>query len=178
MTTPLATEKLQQTPEIVVRRSFLGLLSGLIVTSISAVLGVTIGRYAVIPALSKAGEAGWIDVGPLAKIPEDQLVKRSLSITQDAGWGQFKAQRLVWISRKGETPTVFSATCPHLGCTVNAKDDCFSCACHNSKWEVTGQKTAGPTLRNLDTLEHRIEKASLQVKYQDFKQGIATKKLV
>lgn len=35
MTTPLATEKLQQTPEIVVRRSFLGLLSGLIVTSIS-----------------------------------------------------------------------------------------------------------------------------------------------
>ena len=178
MTTPLATEKLQQTPEIVVRRSFLGLLSGLIVTSISAVLGVTIGRYAIIPALSKAGEAGWIDVGPLAKIPEDQLVKRSLSITQDAGWGQFKAQRLVWISRKGETRMVFSATCPHLGCTVNAKDDCFSCACHNSKWEVTGQKTAGPTLRNLDTLEHRIEKDSLQVKYQDFKQGIATKKLV
>ena len=43
MTTPLATEKLQQTPEIVVRRSFLGLLSGLIVTSISAVLGLRLG---------------------------------------------------------------------------------------------------------------------------------------
>ncbi len=178
MTTPLATEKLQQTPEIVARRSFLGLLSGLIATGISAVLGITIGRYSIIPALSKSGEAGWLDVGPLAKIPEDQLVKRSLTIAQDAGWGQFKAQRLVWISRKGETLTVFSATCPHLGCTVNVKDDCFACACHNSKWEATGQKIAGPTPRNLDTLEHRIEKDNLQVKYQDFKQGIAAKELV
>ncbi len=160
------------------RRSFLGILSGLIGAAISATLGINIGRYAVAPALAKSNEGEWIDLGALAKIPADKLIKRTLTVAQEAGWGKFTASRSVWIRRNEESLTIFSATCPHLGCTVNAKEETFVCACHNSQWNATGEKTSGPTPRHLDVLEHRIENEVLQVKYQDFKQGIETKELL
>lgn len=160
------------------RRSFLGVVAGLIAGGISAVLGVTIGRFAVSPALSAGGAEGWTDVGPLADIPEGQLVKRNVIVSQDAGWGKFNSQKLIWVTRKGENVTVFTAVCPHLGCTVNAKNDVFICACHDSKWDVAGNSMGGPTPRGLDSLEHKVEGDVLKVRYQDFKQGIAQKEVL
>lgn len=160
------------------RRSFLGVIAGLIAGGISAVLGVTIGRFAVSPALSAGGVEGWTDVGPLADIPEGQLVKRNVIVSQDAGWGKFNSQKLIWVTRKGENVTVFTAVCPHLGCTVNAKNDVFICACHDSKWDVAGNSMGGPTPRGLDSLEHKVEGDVLKVRYQDFKQGIAQKEVL
>lgn len=160
------------------RRSFLGVIAGLIAGGISAVLGVTIGRFAISPALSAGGVEGWTDVGPLADIPEGQLVKRNVIVSQDAGWGKFNSQKLIWVTRKGENVTVFTAVCPHLGCTVNAKNDVFICACHDSKWDVAGNSMGGPTPRGLDSLEHKVEGDVLKVRYQDFKQGIAQKEVL
>lgn len=164
--------------ETVERRSFLGIIIGIIGAGISAVLGITIGRYATAPAFAKPSEAAWIEVGNIAEIADDKLTRKAITVAQDAGWGQFQAQRLLWINRKGEAVTVYSAVCPHLGCTVNHNEQEFVCACHNSKWSNAGQKVAGPAPRSLDVLEHRVENNILQVKYQDFKQGIATKESV
>ena len=164
------------------RRSFLGVIAGLISAGISAVLGVTIGRFAVSPALSAGGSAegsnAWTDVGPLADIPEGKPVKRSVIVSQNAGWGQFNSQKLVWVTRTGEKITVFTAVCPHLGCTVNAKEDVFICACHDSKWDVAGNTQGGPTPRGLDALEHKVEGDVLKIRYQDFKQGITQKEVL
>jgi menaquinol-cytochrome c reductase iron-sulfur subunit len=160
------------------RRSFLGVISGLIVAGISAVLGVTIGRYSISPAFSTSNEQGWTDLGSLDEFTEGKLVKKNVVVSQDAGWGKFQAQRSVWVVRKGESAQVFSGVCPHLGCSVNARADKFICACHNSEWDVEGSTLAGPSPRGLDTLEFRIEEKKLKVKYQDFKQGLTQKEVL
>lgn len=160
------------------RRSFLGVLSGLIAGGITAVLGVNIGRFAVSPALSAAGAENWSDLGPISNIAEGKPVKLNVTVSQDAGWGKFQAQRAVWVIRKEDKVTVFTAVCPHLGCTVNAKEDVFICACHDSKWDVAGNSQGGPTPRGLDSLEYKIENDTLKVRYQDFKQGTSQKEVL
>jgi hypothetical protein len=69
------------------RRSFLGLLMGLIVSSVSAVVGVAAARFAIIPAISssKKDAAAWLALGTVAEIPEGKPVRRSLVVSQDAG---------------------------------------------------------------------------------------------
>lgn len=160
------------------RRSWLGVVIGLIGAAITATLGLTVGRFAIAPAFSKASEATWIELGPLSAIPENQLVRKNILVSQEAGWGRFNAPRLLWVMRKGESVTIFSSVCPHLGCSVNVKEEAFACACHGSKWNQTGEKTAGPAPRSLDTLEHQIENGILKVRYQDFKQGTETKEVL
>ncbi len=160
------------------RRTFLGVLSGLIAAGISAVLGVNIGRFALGTAFTKSVEAAWSDAGSLAQIPEGKLIKRNVVVSRVAGWGDFTAERAVWVVRNGEEVKVFTAVCPHLGCTVNANAAGFLCACHNSQWDAGGQTLAGPSPRGLDTLEHRVEGGKLQVRYTDFKQGITNKEAI
>ena len=161
------------------RRSFLGVVSGLIAAGIGAVLTVTIGRFALEPALAvAASEAKWNDIGALTDIEEGKLVKKNITVAQDAGWGRFESQRSVWVVRKGESVQLFTAVCPHLGCTVNAQAEKFVCACHGSYWDASGKRTAGPSPRDLDALEHRVEGGVLQVRYQNFRQGIAAKEVM
>lgn len=160
------------------RRSFLGVVSGLIVAGISTVLGVTIGRFAISPAFSTTDEQEWADLGSLDEFAEGKLIKKNVVVTQDAGWGKFQSQRSVWVVRTGENVNVFSGVCPHLGCSVNARAEKFICACHNSEWSAEGAMLTGPTPRGLDTLEFRVEDQMLKIKYQDFKQGLATKEVL
>jgi len=160
------------------RRSWLGALIGSIGAAITAALAIPMGRFAIAPALAKSGDANWIDVGALSAIPENQLVRKNVLVTQEAGWGRFNAPRLLWVVRQGERVTIFSGVCPHLGCSVNTAGESFVCACHGSKWNPAGEKTAGPAPRALDTLEHKIENGILKVHYQDFKQGTAAKELL
>lgn len=161
------------------RRSFLGIISGLIATGISAVLGVNLGRFTLGPALTPAaGVADWTDAGTLADIPDGKLIKRNIVVAQEAGWGKFIADRAVWVVKKGDEVKVFTAVCPHLGCTVQTNAAGFLCACHNSQWNETGQTLAGPAPRGLDVLEHRVEDGQLKVRYQNFKQGISAKEVI
>jgi len=160
------------------RRSFLGLISGLIVAGISTVLGVTIGRYSVSPAFSASNEQDWTELGSLGEFADGKLVKKNVIVSQDAGWGKFQTQRSVWVVRNGDKVNVFSGVCPHLGCSVNTRADKFICACHGSEWNVEGATLAGPTPRGLDTLEYRVEDNKLKVKYQDFKQGLTSKEVL
>ena len=160
------------------RRSFLGLISGLIVAGISTVLGATIGRFSISPAFSTSNEQDWTDIGSLGEFAEGKLVKKNVVVSQDAGWGKFQSQRSVWVVRKGEDVKVFSGVCPHLGCSVSARAEKFICACHNSEWNVEGATLTGPSPRALDTLEFRVEENKLKVKYQDFKQGLTTKEVL
>lgn len=165
-------------PRSIERRSFLGYMIAMIATGIASVLGVTIVRYTVGPALSPSRTSDWTNAGLLDEIPEDKPIKRSVVISQEAGWGRMNSQRLVWIIRKGHDLTVFSAVCSHLGCTINEAVDGFICPCHGSAWNALGKKIGGPAPRNLDVLEHRRNGDILEVRYQSFKQGIAGQEAV
>jgi Rieske Fe-S protein len=81
----------------------------------------------------------------------------------------------VWIVKKGESLTVFSSVCPHLGCTINQNAGGFGCVCHNSAWSGVGEILRGPAPRGMDILEHKVESNVLKVRYQNFKQGVAEK---
>lgn len=48
-----------------------------------------------------------------------------------------------------------SLTCPHLGCTVEAKPDEFVCPCHGSRYDKDGGLLEGPATRGLKPL--RVE---------------------
>ncbi len=157
------------------RRSFLGLMTGLIGASISGLLGITLARFSIVPALSAAGASEWIDVAPIDEIPEGKPTNHSVVVSQDAGWGHFSSDQSVWVVKKGEHLTVFSSVCPHLGCTINENTGGFGCVCHNSAWNGEGEKLSGPAPRGMDILEHTVEGQVLRVRYQNFKQGVGEK---
>lgn len=52
----------------------------------------------------------------------------------------------VFIVSAPDGPTVFSATCSHLGCLVNYHKDKreFVCPCHGGRYDLTGKNIAGP----------------------------------
>lgn len=52
----------------------------------------------------------------------------------------------VFIVSSSAGPTVFSATCSHLGCLVNYRKDKgeFVCPCHGGRYDLTGKNIAGP----------------------------------
>ncbi len=47
----------------------------------------------------------------------------------------------------------FSLVCPHLGCTVTADKDTFSCPCHGSKFDENGAVIHGPAKQPLKPLQ-------------------------
>lgn len=157
------------------RRSFLGLMSGLIGASISGLMGITLGRFSIVPALSASDASEWIEVAPLEELADGKPINRGLAVSQNAGWGRFSSEQSVWVVKKGEQLTVFSAVCPHLGCTINENATGFGCVCHNSSWNGEGEKLGGPAPRGMDVLEHQVERGLLKVRYQNFKQGVAEK---
>jgi Rieske Fe-S protein len=157
------------------RRSFLGVVIALIGSSVMAILGVITGRYALNQASEAKAADPWIDLGLLEEVTDGIPIKRTVYVTQASGWANFNTPQVVWIMRKGEKLQVFSAVCPHLGCSVNASAAGFACPCHGSGWNLEGERLTGPTPRGLDTLEPRVVEGRIQIKFRRFKQGIATK---
>lgn len=159
------------------RRSFLGRVAWGLVAGIGAVLGGALGVFSLGPAFARRDidRGEWTPVGLLEDIPEGEPAKRSVVLTQRAGWGTFHTQRLVWVVRRGDRLRVFSAVCPHLGCTVNVATQGFYCPCHGSAWNAQGERVGGPTQRGLDELDYKIENNVLYVRHQFFRPSVAEK---
>jgi Rieske Fe-S protein len=52
----------------------------------------------------------------------------------------------------------FSATCTHLGCIVQYREDLSEiwCACHNGHFDINGANVAGPPPRPLDAFQVNV----------------------
>jgi Rieske Fe-S protein len=157
------------------RRSFLGTVAGLIGAAVTGVLAITIGRYTVGPALRPEDQSTWTDAGLTDDLPDGSWVKRNVIVSQDAGWGKFNSQKPVWVMKQGQNFTVFSAACPHLGCTINQAASGFICPCHGSGWNQSGEKVGGPAPRSMDSLDCKVDGDVLKIKYEHFKQGLPQK---
>jgi Rieske Fe-S protein len=81
----------------------------------------------------------------------------------------------VWLVRHGDKVTAFSAVCPHLGCSVNAAESGFACPCHTSSFDAEGKRRSGPSPRDLDVLETRIEDGHVAVDFRRFRIGVEAK---
>ena len=61
-------------------------------------------------------------------------------------------QQRVAVVREGSDFLAFDLTCTHLGCTVKATEQGFSCPCHGSRFGREGAVLKGPAPRALKRL--------------------------
>jgi len=59
-----------------------------------------------------------------------------------------------------------SATCTHLSCTVQYRDDLqhIWCACHNGHYDINGKNIAGPPPRPLEAFEVQVSGDEIHVR--------------
>ncbi len=71
-------------------------------------------------------------------------------------------ERVAFVREGGET-LAFDLTCTHLGCTVKATDQGFSCPCHGSRFGRKGDVLNGPAPRALRRLACERRDGTLRV---------------
>ncbi len=64
-----------------------------------------------------------------------------------------------------EGPKVFSASCPHLGCSVqwDSGDAIFRCPCHGAMFNASGNVIRGPVSKSLTSLPFEIKDGKIIV---------------
>ena len=124
------------------------------------------------PSSGDAGEV-WVDLGSAPKIPEGEWLSHRFVYERRDRWRLEQARELVYLKREGRSFKVLTAVCPHTGCLVRRQGDGFTCPCHKSFFDGEGQSVDGPSPRNLDELEWKVERRRLKVRYQRFRPGIS-----
>jgi Rieske Fe-S protein len=82
------------------------------------------------------------------------------------GWLILPQRGLVWAKTVGnDRIKVFSSTCTHLACNVIWREEAgvFECPCHSGRFNAEGQPIAGPPVRPLSVLDHKVEDGNLMV---------------
>ncbi|MDP4198630.1 MAG: ubiquinol-cytochrome c reductase iron-sulfur subunit [Bacteroidota bacterium] len=164
------------------RRSFLRWFLGIGSVSVAGVLSVPLIRFALDPLMRTTTQTDWSDLGPASDFAEVNVPqKRTISITQMDGWRKVVMEKSIYVVKGNDgVLSVFTATCPHLGCSVKWVDtnNQFKCPCHNGAFSPEGKLISGPPPRDLDTLESRLVDGHLQIRYQSFRQLVKTKEVL
>lgn len=168
--------------ESLTRRSFLGVLLGFGSAVVGAALAVPLIRVALHPLLSKTTETGWSDLGKADEFASIKApMKKLITVEQRDGWRKIVSEKAVYIlpARDG-VQRVLSPICPHLGCSIpwiEAKQQ-FICPCHSAIFGSDGVRMGGPAPRAMDDLECKVDNGILKVRYQYFRQLVATKEVL
>jgi len=136
----------QSAPANVPRRRFVNILLGTGLLASAASFFYPILRYLVPPKLPDlAGEAVLA-----ARVPE---MKPNTAKTFRFG----TRPGLLVETATGEYRAM-SATCTHLGCTVQYRPDLREiwCACHNGMYDLNGRNISGPPPRPLEAFEVQV----------------------
>jgi menaquinol-cytochrome c reductase iron-sulfur subunit len=141
-----------------------------VVPSLWAVVGLA--RH---PTVGTGDE--FIGLGPLQSFPEHEPQAVALRGTLRDAWASQEGVALggVWVVRNAGGVAVFSAICPHLGCSVgyDPAGARFVCPCHASIFGPDGSVQSGPAPRGLDPLPTRIsERGEVACRYLRFKPGL------
>lgn len=181
------------------RRSFLKWISGLLGAGIAAIVGVPTASFAISSLRKQSSpQATLRRVARLADLPQDRPVMIPIVGDLEDAWTVYPNEPIgrVWLARgpldsadPTKTPLkVFSAVCPHLGCTVQIAGDGkqFVCPCHNAAFKFDGERVVevagggqNPSPRGMDPLEYKIEQDGatkdwwVEVKYEQFELGKA-----
>jgi Rieske Fe-S protein len=145
-------------------------------------LVVPVARFVAAPARRGASSARWIRTVPLETLREAEPKRVALIADRRDAWTLEKAVELgaVWLLRKGDSVLAWSTICPHLGCSVDKATSFkgFYCPCHDSSFDTAGKRQSGPSPRDLDALETRVDGGIVVVDYRRFRQGTAEKSAV
>jgi menaquinol-cytochrome c reductase iron-sulfur subunit len=159
------------------RRRLLKLLVGTGSTAFGCALAVPAAVFVTAPLRSAAvGEGRWVKTVRLDSLPEGEPRKVSIVADQRDAWTLTKNVELgaVWLIRHGDGVLALSATCPHLGCSVNVASSGggFGCPCHTSTFDASGHRTGGPSPRDMDGLDARVDAGVVLVDYRRFRMSV------
>jgi len=164
------------------RRSFLGVLLGLGVLFVGALLSVPLIRFALFPLLRRTTELKNSSVGELNEFSSlTEPMMRTIQIEQVDGWRKAISEKAVYVTKDSQGQLrVLTSICPHLGCTVpwNKEKNQFTCPCHGGTFTADGTRVSGPSLRGMDSLETSVQDGQLQVRFQYFRQLVSDKEVI
>jgi len=130
-------------------------------------------------AAGSPGE-GFLKVSSQSALPDDgtpvfQQIRKNVV---DA-WNTYIDQPVgsVYLRKTEDgTVTAFNSECPHLGCTVSYVDSSqqYKCPCHDSKFELDGERTNEIPPRPMDELDVEVDEGgNIWVKFQSYKIGVS-----
>ena len=163
------------------RRSFLGVLAGAISAVVAAFMAVPAIRFVLYPVLHGAAGADWFALGKVASFTGPMPIRAEVDVRKRDGWRVTTNRQSVWITRGGDGQLrVLSAICTHLGCVVpwNQEIQQFACPCHRAFYAKDGERISGPQRRGLDPLPTKVEGGTLYVRYQYFRQLVASRQVI
>ncbi len=164
------------------RRSFLGALLALGASSVGALLAAPLARFVSYPLWRKTGDVVWSDVGSANDMASLAApMKVLVEVEQRDGWRKMVSTKPVYVMRTAQGRLrVLSAVCPHLGCSVawNESRKQFVCPCHAGVFGEDGALVSGPPPRAMDELDSTVDAGRLKVRYQYFRQLVATREIV
>jgi Rieske Fe-S protein len=165
------------------RRGFLGWLAAACGAFVAATAGVPIAGALLAPLRRRAEALDFVRVARLDALPEGRPVRAGVVAARRDAWARQPPMALgaVWLVRRGDAVSAFSAVCPHLGCGVEAAGDGFACPCHGSTFDREGRVLGGPAPRGLDPLEARVtsgEARAVEVRYRRFAIGTSQRREV
>ena len=167
------------------RRSVLKVICGAIASAIGIAIAVPAAALLSSPARRRARSGGDepVDVGALATLKEGQPVRVAVKVKRrlDA-WTAFTGVTLgaAWLTRSGEKVCALSTVCPHAGCAVDwdEKGAAFVCPCHDSRFDLDGERQSGPSPRPLDTLDVDVKEGRISVAWRRFRTATPKKEPV
>ena len=136
----------QSAPANVLRRRFVNILLGTGLLASAASFLYPILRYLVPPKLPDLGG----DAVLAARVPE---MKPNTAKTF-----RFGTRPGLLVEMATGEYRAMSATCTHLGCTVQYRPDLREiwCACHNGMYDLNGRNISGPPPRPLEAFEVQV----------------------
>lgn len=164
------------------RRSFLGALLALGVSSVGALLSIPLARVSLHPLWRTTTEVHWSDLGAADQFAAIAApVKALITVEQRDGWRKVLSTKAVYVVRGTDgRPRVLSSVCPHLGCTItwSERQGQFLSPCHNGVFAADGARISGPPPRGMDELETVVDNGMLRVRYQYFRQLVPTREVI
>ncbi len=123
------------------RRKFLNWLLGTSVGGLMLAMGFPVSRYLIPPEAAESATA-------TVRLPfkPEEIPPNTAKIFK------FGNRPGILVRTPAGELRAFSATCTHLACTVQYREELghIWCACHNGHFDLTGQNIAGPPPRPLE----------------------------
>lgn len=163
------------------RRSFLGALVAAVSGVVAAFMAIPAVRFVFYPVLHGASGSDWSPVGRVDSLTGPLPIRADVDVRKRDGWRVTTTKQSIWITRGADGQLVaLSAICTHLGCVVPWKTEIqqFACPCHNAFYARDGARISGPQRRGLDPLPVKIENGTLYVRYQWFRQLVASREVI
>lgn len=132
----------------------------------------------VLAPLRAGGSSGrWVKTLKVDQLKDNEPKRVAIVSDRRDAWTVEKNVELgsVWLVKHGDKVLALSAVCPHLGCSINATEGAFACPCHTSAFDADGKRKSGPSPRDMDVLETKIEDGVVAVDFRRFRIGVAEK---